>query len=620
MCGISGLVYLDDVKPSEVVLEKMNDSILHRGPDSGAIHINGNVGLTHRRLSIIDLSDIANQPFSSDDGRYTLVFNGEIYNFQELKAQLVSDGTRFRTKSDTEVVLSLFEKEGMAAFAHLNGMFALAILDNQTGELTLARDPFGIKPLYIYQSDSLIVFASEMKAIRQVPDVSLTISEQALTEYFWYGNPLGNHTFYNEISELDAGCYMRIIKDGIQTERYFDVTTVAACHSSNDVVRKTRDALEQAVKRHLVSDVPVGVFLSGGIDSSAITAFASMNRAEKLATYSVDFDFSKQSSELPLATKVAKQFNTLHHEVKVSGKNVMQAIETLVDMHDEPFGDAADIPLYLLTEKIKGEIKVVLQGDGGDEFFGGYSRYNTISHRKKWNLLRPLMPIIMSLRISNTKWMRFQRFAYAITRKEAWHRHALLLTMESKNTNPLQILNGNWRKKTVKRDPFKVYKEQYNRLPDNIKDIDALFIVDSQIILKDTFFEKVDKSTMANSIEVRVPFVDKELASWCLATDGERKVKDGGQKALLKESLRGIVPDEILDGKKKGFGVPYAEWLKGPLKHDFESHISTEIAKSFIDYDRVHKLFLKHVSGRGNYGFLLWKTFILCIWLNRTAS
>jgi asparagine synthase (glutamine-hydrolysing) len=616
MCGIGGLYFNDGTFPDNNILLEMQESIIHRGPDSGSHVRIDSCGLLHRRLSILDLSSGANQPLSSSDERYWIVYNGEVYNYLELKRELVAKGYLFKTSSDTEVVLSAYIEYGTSAFDRLNGMFALAIYDKMNSKLVLARDRFGIKPLYTYTDYNKFIFGSEIKVIRSYPGLRLSISEQALSEYIWYGNPLGINTIYSEINELDPGTYLCIDKKGATFNKYTTFKYTAPKYVTK-YSEHTKYLLEAAVKRHLISDVPVGVFLSGGIDSSAITAFASQHVVGDLNSYSVRFDFDKGSNELPLAAKVAKKFNTKHHEIIVSGNDVIEVLESLVKAHDEPFGDAANIPLYLMTKQLSGKVKVVLQGDGGDEFFGGYNRYKIVANLKIWGALRFVEPLFSSFNFESTRLLRLQRFIYAVTRRDAAERHALLLTMESLNTCPLQVFNHRWKKKIEMKDPFLQYRIEYENLPKKLSDLDSLFFVDSKIILKDTFFEKVDKSTMANSIEVRVPFVDLELANWSLSLPGNVKMKGGELKGLLKAALRNVVPDEILDGKKKGFGVPYEIWLKTSLKSYFIDQVNSSEAKQMLNHAQVMKLFNLHCNGKGNYGFLLWKVLILSIWLNK---
>ncbi|MDB3927284.1 asparagine synthase (glutamine-hydrolyzing) [Flavobacteriaceae bacterium] len=618
MCGISGQFNFNESKIDKQNFEVLNNSLTHRGPDNGSVKVFNNVALGHRRLSIIDLSESANQPMSCKNDRYFIVFNGEVYNFFEIKKELKTSGVEFDTKSDTEVLLNAYIHYGDKCFSMFNGMFALAIFDNFKKELILARDQFGIKPIYIYKDSDLLIFSSEKKAIIKSKEISLKLNKQALLEYIWYGNPLGNNTFYNEINELEPGSLMKISNNRIKNHKFYDINKTNQIYISEDeAVSKIKFLFEESVKRHLISDVPVGVFLSGGIDSSAITAFASKHYKGTLKTYSICFDYDKGVNELSLASKVAKKFGTDHTEVKITGDDLINVLEALDMSHDEPFGDAANIPLYLISKKLKGKIKVVLQGDGGDEFFGGYSRYNTIKNKNNWKFFSFLPKIIELTKTKNTKLLRIQRFIKAITHNKPYMRNALLLTMESEYSNPIRIFNESIINDLEELDPFKRYKDIYSKYSDNINDSQAVFFTDSQIVLKDTFFEKVDKSTMANSMEIRIPFLDKELTEFVLSLPAELKTKNGVQKYLLKKALVDLVPHEILYGRKKGFGVPYGYWLKTSLKDYFLIQLNTSKVKRYINIKVVQKMFNEHLNGKGNFDFLLWKILILSIWLNK---
>ena len=621
MCGIAGIYRFDGTKVNEDTLKSMNNTLTHRGPDHGDVIVKKHIGLGHRRLSIIDLSAKANQPMESFNKRFTIVFNGEIYNFLEIKENLKKVNYKFKSNSDTELILAAFQTYGTECFAMFNGMFALAIYDKLEDTLILARDSFGIKPLYFYKNKCFICFASEIKAIKKHPEIDLTISNQAFSEYLWFGNPLGNNTIYKEIEELKAGSYKIISKSKTKEETYFSILNINQIDiSEKKAIQTTRKLLEQSVKRHLISDVDVGVLLSGGIDSSAITAFASKHYKGKLKTYSIGFDFDKGINELPLAKSIADKFNTDHHEIKISSNDIIDVIENLTDSHDEPFADAANIPLYLVTKKLKGKVKVILQGDGGDEFFGGYSRYTTINYHKKWSFFSFLSKIIHFFNLKNSKIKRIQRFLTAISEKSLPIRNALLLTMESKYSNPNSYLSDNWKKKLNHFDPFIAYKKIYDLYPGNVDEKQALFYTDSQIILKDTFLEKVDKSTMANSIEVRVPFLDKELTEFALSLPAEMKVKKGIKKYLLKKSLENLIPDKILYGKKMGFGVPYGYWLNTGLKKYFLNQIGTDLAKKYFDHETILKNFKEHNLGFGNHDFMLWKVLIFSVWINKNKT
>lgn len=623
MCGITGIFIFDNDKNKLNQVSKMTEAITHRGPDYGhSTVIDESVALGHRRLSIIDLSEAANQPMYDDKGDNSIIYNGEVYNFKEIRDDLVNEGHVFRTNSDTEVILKGYISYGTSIFEKLNGMFAIAIYDKKKKELIIARDRFGVKPLYYLKDKEKLLFGSEIKAIKSfIPQPQLSISNQGLAEYLWFGNPLGEKTIYNEIKEVKPGTFIRISQKRYSEHEYYNINQIVEREvSEEEAIKKIKEKLEKAVKRQLLSDVPVGIFLSGGIDSSCITAFASKHYEGELKTYSVGFDYDKGVNELPLAKKIAEHYNTKHYEVHISGDDIISVIEELVEAHDEPFGDAADIPLYLLTRKLKGEVKVVLQGDGGDEFFGGYSRYHTLSKVSRWRRVKHFLPILKLLRIKNTKYLRFVRFASAITQSKAYKRNALLLTMESEHIPPLRVLNAKWKKKLNKLNPFERYKEVYSNYSQNLSPVQQLFYTDAQIILKDTFFEKVDKSTMANSMEVRVPFIDYELTDYMLSLPAKLKTKNGEQKYLLKKALRGIVPDDVLDRKKMGFGVPYAYWLQTSLSDYFRNQISTKKVRSMLNVEEINNIFDEHLKNKGNHGFILWKVLILCVWLNRESN
>ena len=618
MCGIVGIYRFDRTQVNEDTLKEMNNSLFHRGPDHGDVIVNKHIGLGHRRLSIIDLSSNANQPMQSFNKRFSIVYNGEIYNFLEIKKNLTKINYKFKSNSDTELILAAFQTYGTECFAMFNGMFALAIYDKLEDTLILARDSFGIKPLYFFKNKDFICFASEIKAIKKHPKINLSISNQAFSEYLWFGNPLGDNTIYKEINELNPGSYKTISGTLVKDQNYFSVNNIKQIKiDENKAVFKIRELLENSVKRHLISDVDVGVLLSGGIDSSAITAFASKHYKGKLKTYSIGFDFDKGINELPLAKSIANKFNTDHHEIKITSNDIINIIEKLADSHDEPFADAANIPLYLVTEKLKGKVKVILQGDGGDEFFGGYSRYTTLNYYKKWSYFSIVPKVIHFFNFKNPIIKRIQRFLTAISEKSLPIRNALMLTVESKYSNPNSYLSRDWKNKLNNIDPFIEYKKTYDLYPNTVDQKQALFYTDSQIILKDTFLEKVDKSTMANSIEVRVPFLDKELTEFALSLPAEMKVKKGIKKYLLKKSLENIIPKKILYGKKLGFGVPYGYWLNTGLKNYFLKQVGTDLVKKYFDHKIILKKFKEHNLGLGHHDFMLWKVLIFSVWINK---
>lgn len=625
MCGIVGVYNFNEELVSEVALYNANECLIHRGPDAGNIFVRKNVGLAHRRLSIIDLTENGSQPMSSSDGRYTIVFNGEIYNFIELRKQLIEEfGIDFISGSDTEVVLNSFIEWKYDSFRRLNGMFALAIFDQLENKVVLARDRYGIKPLYFSNYDHSFVFASEITALKSYLGEAFkyNINKQALVEYAWFGNPLGENTIFESVSEVLPGRVFTLTQNGLEITRFWEPSRLKdnLQFTEEYVIKRVRKLMEESVKRHLISDVPVGIFLSGGIDSSVITALSSEFYSGKIKTYSVGFDFDEGINELPKAKKLAERFGTDHHEVYVEAKNLPDVIERLVDAHGEPFADAADIPLYLLTNQVKKDVKVVLQGDGGDEIFGGYSRYFTLSkldYFRPWKLASRLPWQL----INNTSVLQKVRFLDAITADREADRLALLLTMESMRQSPIKMFSPILNESLKNFNPFK----RYHELNDEFKDkdlIQRLFNIDLSCILPDTFLEKVDKSTMANGVEVRVPFLDNDLVDFALTIPSSLKVKNGEKKYLLKKAFDHLIPNDILYGPKTGFGVPYSFWIQKSLLDYLKSNINDPkvIASGIFNHQLINHFIEKHRLGRGNYGFLLWKCLILAIWIRKQPS
>ena len=621
MCGINGIMDFNGDKPDRMILVDMNMSIEHRGPDAGNVEIFGNIGLGHRRLSIIDLARHADQPMISDEGQYAIAYNGEIYNFPALKDDLLALGFIFKTSSDTEVVLKAYEAWGTSCFQKFNGMFALAIVDGNTGELIIARDSLGIKPLYLHQTSGFTVFSSEIKAILKHPKVNRAINNQSITEYMWYGNTLGNNTFYKDISEVLPGQFLRFSKSGCFTHTaFFEAELVQEQEIDEaDAVVKTRELLAESVERHMISDVPVGIFLSGGVDSSAITAFASKQGKRKVNTYTAAFDFQGGSNDLASAKSMSQLFNTKHQELSISGNDIADVIEALVHSHDQPFGDAANIPLYMMTRAVGSEMKVILQGDGGDELFGGYSIYKTIYNANKWNKLSFLSGLLDVVDLKNTRGLQIRRFLSAVGMSDRTLKTALLLTMESFRSDPLQIFNPGFRESLEKINVFNEFEDLAYKLPTDCDDLKSIFLTDIKITLPKTFLEKVDKSTMANSVEIRVPLLDKELTEFALSLPSDLKLKNGEQKYILRQALRGVIPDYVLDRPKTGFGVPYAYWLAKELRPFFTDHISTKAVSQVLNVNGIISMLDLHEKGKGNYGFLLWKTLNLAIWINQSS-
>lgn len=620
MCGITGYYKSEDRLLSKDSLIEATNSIRHRGPDDAGYYEDENVGLGHRRLSIIDLSSAGHQPMTSANGRYIIAYNGEIYNYLQLKQELQSNGFQFRSQSDTEVVVNGFEYWGSAIFEKLNGIFAISIWDQAEKKLILARDRMGVKPLYYWHENDLLLFGSEIKTILSYDIVKRKINIQSFHEFLYYGYALGENTMFSGIKKILPGQYLEISKDKVVTKSFWSINNINTISQNgikeSTAISQTKSLLESAVSRQLVSDVPVGVFLSGGIDSSAITAFASKHYAGKLKSYSAGFDFDGGHNELPLASKIAKKFGTQHHELMIQGKDITDIIKKMIHHHDEPFSDAANIPLYLMTQHVKNDCKVVLQGDGGDELFAGYPRYHIMSKYNQYKFIFTTLNAVKSLIPSKYVRNKTERFYPLFKNDQSKIRFAKFLTEEREGI-PEELFTENIQKNFLQTNPFKRYEEVTKELDFLSDNVQKLLWLDTKIILPDQFLEKVDKSTMANGVEVRVPFLDNDLASFALALPSELKVKNGVKKYLLKKALDGILPNEVLYGPKKGFGVPYQNWLKGPLKSFMEEIFNDPkiIQINIFDYKVLNIRVEEHCSGKRDWGFLLWKMMNLCLWL-----
>jgi asparagine synthase (glutamine-hydrolysing) len=625
MCGLVGIAWRL-AEPEAAAADRLAAAIAmlgHRGPDQQGHWREGNVALGHTRLSILDLSDAGRQPMQTGDGRHTIVYNGEVYNFRELAAEHALAG--LRSGSDTEVVLRLVAALGPAAFAKLNGMFAMAVHDARDQCLWLVRDRLGIKPLYFALRRNSLIFASEIKAIFALDQRVAACNLAALHEWTYFGNPLGGRTLYQGIRQLLPGHYLRLDLSSFEhtCEPYWQIgqtiCEAAARPGVADAVAATRHGLEQAVRRQLISDVPVGVFLSGGIDSSAVTAFASRHYGGRLATYSAGFDFAAgDEDELPKARRVAAHFGTEHHELRISGGDVGDLIERLVDSHDMPFADAANIPLALMARHIRAHTKVVMQGDGADELFGGYGRYRTLSHYRLLRALAAVAKLVLRPMRDSARHYRARRYANALTAENMAATIALLLTPEDRSMHPAAIFAPPLRQAIERSDPFARHRECLERFAAADR-VNQMSFLDLLITLPDTFLEKVDRATMAASLEVRVPFLDHELVELVTRLPGQVKTPNGKSKWLLKQALAGVLPDEVLRGPKVGLTVPYGAWLQGPLKPVFFDHVYafSRANPGVLDVSYIEGLFKGTVAGVCDGSAMLWKVLNLAIWGHR---
>ena len=491
----------------------------------------------------------------------------------------------------------------------------MAIFNKEKQILHLVRDRYGVKPLYIYEDEEVFAFASEAKVILDFLD-SFRINEQGLAQYMWYGNTTGTQTMVEGLKKLEPGTHLQLDLKGavkLKEERFWSIEKDIEEQniSEDEAVTEVRKKLEAAVERQLVADVPLGVLLSGGIDSSAVVAMASKHISGKLDTYTAFYDYNIGGvSELSRAKIISKKYGTNHHEIKIGADDVKEIFQTLVYQYDEPFADAGNIPLFQLAKGCSLDKKVILQGDGGDEFFAGYDRYNIINHRNFWKYSTYLHRLIPENRFQE----RLKRLNFVLNQQQDSDLFAFYLTQDVPYKDPYNVLNYE-----VKRNLENIdWKADYTRFNNLFRDKDLvqrLLYIDTSILLPHKYLEKVDKATMFCSLESRVPFLDNELSSFALSLPSSMKVKKGQKKYLLKQALKDLVPDEILYGKKRGFDVPYKHWLKNGL-YNFakDSFLSTD--NNIVNGKACFDLLERHKKNEADYGPVLWKMLVLTHWLD----
>jgi len=596
----------------------MNETLAHRGPDSGGSLIDGACGLAMRRLSIIDLAG-GDQPIGNEDGRIQVIQNGEIYNYRELMEDLRRRGHRFATHSDTEVMVHLYEESGPAFVEDLRGMFALAIWDARHGRLVLARDRFGIKPLYYRVADGALSFASELKALLRQPGFSSEIDHEALESFLAFNSIPAPLTIFKEARKLPAGHLLVAENGAVQISRYARPAPAPADRvrvENDDVLaEELRERLRDSVRAHLVSDVPVGVLLSGGIDSAALTAMAATESGYQVSTFSIGFEESS-FDELDQARVVAKRYGTDHHEL-VLRPDAVDLLPRIVDAFDEPFGDSSALPTYLVSQLAGDTVKVVLSGEGGDELFGGYYTYvaDRLAPRigRAASFLRPLVELLPSSseKVSfDYKAKRFVRGARLppVERHHAWKE---IFSPEAQR----ELLAS-----SPGSDPLAVYRARYAET-EGAQELARLQDLDLGIYLVDDLLVKTDRASMAHSLEARVPFLDPVVAELALALDTKQKVRGFSKKRLLRRAVAPLLPREIIRGRKQGFSIPVAAWLRSelePFARDVLSAATIE-RQGCLRPEAVTRALDDHVAGREDLSRQIWGLLAFTLWFDRYA-
>ena len=603
MCGICGFNFKDDS-----LIEAMSRTLAHRGPDYARNYIDDHISLGHRRLSIIDLSEESHQPMSDSKGRFQLVYNGEIYNFQELRSKLEARGHRFRSRGDSEVVLHGYRQYGLDILSRLNGMFAFAIYDREQKQLLLARDPFGIKPLYYYWDSDRFIFASEIKAILE-HDIPRRVHPRALSEYFTFRFTLGPQTLFENIYKLQPGTFLifDLREGGIEkTGTFWHVPEVVEDHTDPDVLAAELEELfVDSVRMRLVSDVPLGFFLSGGVDSSIVVAAANELGAD-VRSFSAGFE---TTNELDFARLAATHFDAEHHEVFI-GNDALDLLDTMVYHMDEPVGDAAFLAVLVLSQHAAKEVKVVLAGEGADELFAGYDRYKAFLYG---NCMARFVPD--GLR----EWIprrlggeNLTRIVHLLREPDAAARYLEVIRLFSADDmRELRVADdADWRGNVSVDSLF--YKDP----------LAAALTLDLQTVLPNDFFMKADKMSSACSLEMRLPFLDPRLVEFSFRIPSALKLRGWNEKYLLKKAFAGRLPAPILRRRKHGFDVPMDRWLAGPLYESLMNFLR-EPAHDLYDSRLLMELLKRFAGETGSYrsrfydAQKLWSVLVFELWYRR---
>jgi asparagine synthase (glutamine-hydrolysing) len=661
MCGIAGIFhYRNSGKVDTRVLELMRDTMEHRGPDGQGAWVSDDrrVGLAHRRLSIIDLSTAASQPMCNEDGSIWITFNGEIYNHASLRKQLITDGHLFQTDhSDTEVLVHGYEQWGIDGLANrISGDYAIGIWDNARGVLTLLRDRVGVKPLYFSLQNGVLLFASEIKAILEHPQVSRDIDGNAMYHYLSFLTTPAPMTMFQGIYKLPAGYYLQIDSAGTLTaKRYWDavpgvgidrkeVNSLSNAAREQFYVDGIRKRLEDAVQERMMSDVPFGVFLSGGIDSSTNVALMSRHMNRPVDTFTVGFSDHTHLNELEYARMIARRFNTSHHEVLVEESDMMGYLEELIHSQDEPLADWVCIPLYFVSKLARDNGVTVIQvGEGSDEQFCGYGSYMAYLklYRKYWKPFTTMLPVTLrnSVAWGAKQAARFisglEPYADVIDRaargRECFWSGATTFwdimkdqlvrngSIHSNGVPEELVRTGMLPLSYFQADSFNVVSSFVQPFDDQHPGSDVLTRMiynEFKLRLPELLLMRVDKITMSVSLEARVPFLANKLVEFSMDIPMEPKTHNDTAKHLLKRAVKGIIPDEIIHRKKMGFGAPMSQWLKGEFGKMARSRIMTSalMRRGFFNCDYIEKLFSEHRSGRRDTSLYIWTLFNLTSW------
>ncbi|MDX1773608.1 asparagine synthase (glutamine-hydrolyzing) [Oceanihabitans sediminis] len=627
MCGINGLISRNTTEErARNSLQKMNQLIFHRGPDEDGFfiqnHHQSTIGMAMRRLSIIDLST-GKQPIYSEDKKIVIVFNGEIYNYQILKKKLEKEGVNFQTKSDTEVILKLYEAKGENSFSELDGMFAFSIYDKKRSKVFIARDFFGEKPLYYYQNENDFYWASELKSIISNLNEKPKISKKGLNLYFRLTYTPAPFTIYENIHKLEANNYIAfdITSNNFEIHAISKVKKEKQEISFQDAKSKLNDLMMQSIESRSISDVPIGTFLSGGVDSSIVSFGLAKLSSQKIDTFSIGFE-KTSFNETDKSQLVAKLIGSKHHEFIISEKDLEKNIHEILLNFDEPFADSSALPSYIVANKTRDYLKVALTGDGGDEVFGGYNKYYIGKLNSKYTSIIPeflhntsksVLNKLLSTKDDNRgKRFKVKKFINAINynNEHYWNIISQGFVNEIENFIKSDFIENNL---------FDYYKEKTAiEKPKTVHDYRE---IDRLISLEGDMLPKVDRTSMLNSLECRAPFLNKTLWEFANSLPEDFLLKGFNKKYILKEAFKHEFPEGFLDKSKKGFLVPVGDWLRSGLKKELESYTETKFLEeqNLFHINYTKELVNNHLSGKEDNSYKVWTFYTFQKWYKHTC-
>ena len=623
MCGIAGFTQFHQKQGDKKSLIAMGQAIFHRGPDDGGEYLDDNIGLCHRRLSIIDLSAAGHQPMHSYNDQYTIVFNGEIYNFLPLREQLIEKGYQFNSHSDTEVLLALYQEYGVDLLQYINGMFAFALWDKSEKCLFLARDRIGKKPLYYHQTEGDILFASEIKSLLALPQVPKKLRLDAVHDFFAYQYIPDPKSIFEDIYKLEPGHYIKLTANNSETVKYWDISFAkVSSKSEQNLKAKLLDIANECTQKRMISDVPLGAFLSGGVDSSGIVALMAKNSDTPVTTCSIGFD-EKKFNETEFAKIVAHQYKTEHHELTVHN-NVADSLELITSFFDEPFADPSLVPTYFVAKLAREKVTVAISGDGGDEIFAGYSKYtvddieNNLRNKFPTWLRKGLFPSLSRL-ANKFNYTPFKKASSLLSSLSVDPAMGFYITNSMiKDRQWEQLVRPDIKQSLADYHPSSLTIERYNQA-DGTDHLSKILYTDIKTYLAGGILVKVDRMSMANSLEVRAPLLDYKLIEFAATIPSNLKYNNGEKKYLLKEAFKDSLPDDILYRKKMGFSVPLASWLKNELRSICQEKLINSPCglKQIFNLDAVSSLWKEHLDGKADNSNVLWSMLMFQMWWDK---